>query len=531
MEGDLVAYTPTNIEDVKIGDVIVFKSYVHWPDEKIVVHRISDITKSSKGEIILETKGDKNEYTDQAGPHIPEPYIREDHFMGKVISVSQYPLKIPFVGYLGIWINQGLSSISQPTSSKEPLSYIAIFAPLTISIVILVILIFILPEKAKTFKEKIHLNIFGKKQIKLKRTIITFLIAYIVFLTVIHTFANDSISASVGINADSPGGAIDFGRIETGADSLSKDLPLINPSTMPVKGIVFGRGDISEYVTRQTFVLERGETKFTSVKAVSSNETQNGSFTGKIMLYSSPFWFIFPDDFIYNLLNFNAEATVFILDLLSAIFLTTITLLLLVSITFVKDKLSNWAIDRCWQHSSRLILKKGVTERLATRKNNVKRTFGKNIAWITKIDFSEIKFKENAFSSIGKPIIAALVIIPILYLLDDQMLGIFIAVLIAGYLAYLISCKLRYKIVLTVLITLMLGILYMMIQSNMTVISKQHTMMELMTLVLGAFSIYLLLFALLLIPLSLIAWFLIRIIRNVKERKDPLLSLEGRCDL
>ena len=77
----------------------------------------------------------------------------------------------------------------------------------------------------------------------------------------------------------------------------------------------------------------------------------------------------------------------------------------------------------------------------------------------------------------------------------------------------------------------MLGISYMMIQTNITVISKQHTMMELMTLILGAFSIYLLLFAILLIPLSLIAWFLIRIIRNVKERKDPLLSLEGRCDL
>jgi len=158
MEGDIVAWTPINIEDVDVGDVIVFRSYIHWPDEKIVVHRVSDIKTGNKGNLLLETKGDKNDWTDQVGPHIPEPYIREDHLMGKVLSIGQQPLKIPFIGYLGIWINQGLNLLSQPTSSKESLSYAGIFAPLTISVVILVILIFILPEnylkKQKQLKKK-----------------------------------------------------------------------------------------------------------------------------------------------------------------------------------------------------------------------------------------------------------------------------------------------------------------------------------------------------------------------------------------
>jgi len=227
MEGDIVAWTPTKIDDVKVGDVVVFKSYVHWPDEKIVVHRVSDIKTDSKGNPILETKGDKNDWTDQAGPHIPEPYIREDHLMGKVLSIGQQPLKIPFIGYLGIWINQGLESLSQPTASKGALNYVGIFAPLTISIVILVILIFILPEKARTIKEKIRLNIFGIKPLNLKKTIITFLIAYVVFLTVIHCFAYDSISASVGIDASSPGSNMDFGKIKPGHESYAKDLPIV----------------------------------------------------------------------------------------------------------------------------------------------------------------------------------------------------------------------------------------------------------------------------------------------------------------
>jgi signal peptidase I len=31
MEGDLVAWTPTPIEEVKTGDVVVFKSWINWP--------------------------------------------------------------------------------------------------------------------------------------------------------------------------------------------------------------------------------------------------------------------------------------------------------------------------------------------------------------------------------------------------------------------------------------------------------------------------------------------------------------------
>ena len=89
IEGDVVAWTPTTIDEVEIGDVVVFKSYVHWPGEKIVVHRVSDIKKTQvTSEKILETKGDANTWVDQGGPHIPEPYIHDDHLMGKVVSIG-----------------------------------------------------------------------------------------------------------------------------------------------------------------------------------------------------------------------------------------------------------------------------------------------------------------------------------------------------------------------------------------------------------------------------------------------------------
>ena len=99
MEGDVVAWTPVDVNDIEIGDVIVFKSYLSWPEERLVVHRVTDIKQDSFGGIMFETKGDANEWVDQAGPHIPEPYIREDHVIGKTVSIGKQPLKIPFVGY------------------------------------------------------------------------------------------------------------------------------------------------------------------------------------------------------------------------------------------------------------------------------------------------------------------------------------------------------------------------------------------------------------------------------------------------
>ena len=532
MEGDVVAWTPTKISDIEVGDVIVFKSKVHWPDEKILVHRVSDIKTNSRGEILLETKGDKNEWVDQAGPHIPEPYIKKDNLMGKVLSIGKQPLKIPFIGYLGLWINQGLNSISQPSQSKDSTGYVGIFAPLTISIVILVVLIFILPEKAKTIKEKIHLNIFGRKPLKLKKTFFLFIIVYMLFLSVIHLFAYDSMEASIGIEATSPDVGMDFGRIGVGGESNPKTIPLINPSTMPVKGFVFVKGDMGDFIEPLYFQLESGEEQTKTIKAVAPNGTAGGAYRGDITLYSSPFWLMFPDDLIQNLVRWNPEAAVYILDALSGFILTTLTLSILITITFIGDILSVWLIERSWHHSSRLLFKKETVIKLRTKKKNFRRAISRGMGWILKIDFSKISFNEKPASFVKKPIVAAFIVtIPMLYFLEDKILAMFICVFVAGILAYSITCKVRSKIVLTTLIVMTIAIIDMMIQTNLIVLSEEHTNLEIAALTLGAFGIYLLILAILMMPLALLVWGITRNIRNLKERQDPLLSLEGSCDL
>ena len=94
-KGDMLLWIPTKIEEIKAGDIVVFKSYVKWPDEKLIVHRVTDIkVDKSTDKVILETKGDANQWKDQDNPYINIPYIQEDDIKGKVLCFNSYPLKI-----------------------------------------------------------------------------------------------------------------------------------------------------------------------------------------------------------------------------------------------------------------------------------------------------------------------------------------------------------------------------------------------------------------------------------------------------
>jgi hypothetical protein len=451
--------------------------------------------------------------------------------MGKVLSIGQQPLKIPFVGYIGLWINEGLNILSQPTSSKESFSYVGIFAPLTISVLILVLLIFILPDKANTFKEKIRLNIFGRRPLKLKKTIIVFLIAYIVFFSVIHVFANESISSSVGIREKSPNSSINFGRLNPSISTSKRPLTVINPSTMPVKGFIFTTGEMKDLVKSEIFQLEKGGTKTVTLKLKIENNTLNGSYIGNIMVYSSPFWLIFSDEFVQNLVNWSPQGAIFILDLISAVILTFITIFILVSISFIAEKYSNLSIDFSWCHAPKTIFKKDTIKKVVKVKNKIKTRIGKSIGWIMKVDLSKSESIDTSFSKYVKPAIPAFLFIPILYLIEDQLLAMFFAVIIAGLLAYFISCKLRNKIIITTFVTMGLAISHMIVQSNLAIILKYETMIEFWSVAFGVVGIYTLLFTLLLIPFTICSWAIIHLIRNLKEQKDPLLTLDGNCDL
>ena len=521
-EGDIIAWTPVDIQKIEVGDVIVFKSWLSWPDERHVVHRVTEI-KDVFGKPAFVTKGDANEFTDQAGPHVVEPYVTEKNFVGKVISIGQQPLKIPLVGLIGIWANDGLKALASPTESKGSLTYIGVFTPLVIAIILLVISFVVLPEKAKTVKEKLRRYIFGSRTIDAKKTFVTFLVLYIVLLSFIHCFAYDSTPASLGIQEFPEKSSFELGSVSPGSTTNPKNLPAVNPGIFPVKGIILGSGELTPFVNKAIFSLNSGENKEVVVTATASNTSKNGTYAGNIMMYSSPLWFMLPDEIFLNIYFINAEGTVFIFDVLAACILTIFTTAVIVSAEFLLSAYNTWNINYSWHHARKLLVKKSYTQRFRRTKTKIKHSLEKNVGWLLNINLVEVDLK--------KPIVGSLVLIPILFLISSEILAMCIAAVTASLVAFFISCKMRNKIVLASIIPVFIVAFYIFIKTNFYLLTSSRTLIQSITLGVGAISVYILILAFFLIPISLISWYLTRIIRNVKERKDPLLILEGSCDL
>jgi signal peptidase I len=159
MEGDIVAWTPTDINDVKINDIVIFKSYTKWPNEKLIVHRIKDIKRDDKTfSLMLETKGDANKWEDQNWPYLKSPYIKNDHIIGKVILIGEQPLKIPYIGNFGVFIWSGLNWLVQHKVLTGIYNIISVLPILFVSVVLLFVFN---PEKIKIYKEKLLFSNIG----------------------------------------------------------------------------------------------------------------------------------------------------------------------------------------------------------------------------------------------------------------------------------------------------------------------------------------------------------------------------------
>ena len=116
---------PASFNDLKIGDIIVFRSPGIIEDtgqREVIVHRVADIRIGSHGERIIITKGDAN---DASIPGVDYP-IRVSNYIGKVLYV------IPGVGLL-------------TKAISPPVNYVLIG-------VILVILFFLLRKRKEERK-------------------------------------------------------------------------------------------------------------------------------------------------------------------------------------------------------------------------------------------------------------------------------------------------------------------------------------------------------------------------------------------
>ena len=299
-KGDIVIWIPANIESVRKGDIVVYKSIYG----NLIIHRVTEI---KDGKLI--TKGDASNYTDQAGPHVPEPMVSSKNFLGKAIMIGQRPLKIPFIGNFWLLIHRLAGELAKPMKYGEvsPMRFM-IFLPFVFSLSVFLLLLILWIPNGKSLKEKLHQLIFGPDKISLKNTLYYSLSFFIPFLLLVSFFAYDC--KPLGEN---------------------KEYPVFNPSWLKIKGIAFIEGNKNASIMEKIFTLKSGEVKKLSILG------DKGS--GKIFIYSSPYWILISDDIISYFYSINPKICILFSSLIASLIMAFITFFLLLFTSFIIEKL------------------------------------------------------------------------------------------------------------------------------------------------------------------------------------------------
>lgn len=79
--GTLLISRRTDIEDIKVNDVVNFRSRDNGMLGMVITHRVVKVYEDSDGSIFLETKGDANKYADAK-------LVDEENLIGKVIYAT-----------------------------------------------------------------------------------------------------------------------------------------------------------------------------------------------------------------------------------------------------------------------------------------------------------------------------------------------------------------------------------------------------------------------------------------------------------
>lgn len=80
--GSLLVCQETSIEEIEVGDIICFRSLNPQIMDKVITHRVVEITESGTGERLLETKGDANLSADGE-------FVTQSNLIGRVNHYSE----------------------------------------------------------------------------------------------------------------------------------------------------------------------------------------------------------------------------------------------------------------------------------------------------------------------------------------------------------------------------------------------------------------------------------------------------------
>ncbi len=403
-KGDIVPWMPCSIESIQKGDIVVYRSKAMWNGENYIVHRVVDIIEKN-GKKMLITKGDANNYTDQSGPHIPEAPVDESMLQGKLIMYGKIPAKIPYLGYIWLFINSISRKMTSHILWQSPQSkeHFVIFTPFLASFSAFLLAAVLWLPNGKSLKEKLHELIFGVEKISAHRLLALILLIYIPFLLLTSFFAFDSVSVD-----------------------KEQSVPVFNPSMVGVRAVAFFDGGAA-HINKKIFDLSAGRGGVINISSVEGKE--------KLFIYSSPFWKIIPEESMFYFYNVNPKLCIIYSSIMSALILSLLTLAILI--------IFNLAVDTyiiAGAYSSFLLLLHSITHHFygilskpAEIISSIKKRMNYVMQWNDFMD--------------RRAMYISLLSIPFLYFMFDGIANLFMVSLISSLILSIISYAsgLRFK--------------------------------------------------------------------------------------
>ncbi|MEA2054097.1 MAG: signal peptidase I [Candidatus Thermoplasmatota archaeon] len=534
-EGDMLPWIPCSIKDVREGDVIIYESANSWGRELLIAHRVLEVA-TSNGKITLITKGDANNYTDQAGPHVPEPPVNDKMLKGKAILLGRQPIKIPFAGYPWLWIQHAFKELSKPMAWGKPQAdvHYAVFVPTAVSVSLLVAGVIIwAPENGKSLKDKLKDHIFGPERLSSKRVFVYSLFFYLIFLMIATSFSYDKLSSSLGVDKTPPKSSVFFGSLSEEQESFPQSISVVNPSLFSVKGFIFSSGNISgflDYSGNKIFTLKRGGRFSGNITAYIPRGTELGTYTGNVYIYSSPYWKLIPSSFIRSLHNWNPRGTIIALSVISALVMSIITSLLLMATSIAVGK---YAVMRCYLSWTLLPAHVGMHSvyksfhSFSFSAGRIKKKCMNALKWMDgELHWIEFGIKKPFIASIGGFVMA----LPLLYCFENFVYLLFLSSFFGGIIAYAIGCRWRAEIMLSALLVNTWFSSLFAVKSFLYIFRTNHSLLVPFSSIITIAGIILFLFAIMAIPACLLSWLPGYAIHSLRERLDYGVMLKG-CDI
>ena len=506
--GDIVLWHPADPDTVKAGDVIVYQSYMD--STKTVTHRVVDIDHDEDGNTYFTTKGDANDYTDQSGPHAPERPIGEDNFRGKVLSVAQQPLSIPFVGETWFFIASYLAG--------EP----GAFPWMAFLIIGVVLLIFgsVTYKKAKKDKTKKVMDLFfGAEKVRVKTVFMYAIVIYVVILMLSSFTFHDVASASVGVNADTPETDISF-EMDHGSYS-EKNLTITAPGTpLPHKIVLFPDGDAAQFMSIENpvFTASSGERCNCKVNASVPIYAHDGVYNGEIYVYSSPYWQVLPDSFMENEVRKNPRNAVLYFDLISGLILTGISVALLILLSKAVDFYIVYSTHFSWVMDTLVYRKKSLhRNRIKLVITKIFSQCSRMVRWLYNLDWVDVEPKIPIMSSF-----VGLFFVPFAYM-GYLFAAMASASFFAGLIAYFSGCKWRAGVIFSGVLSTAVVIIFMAV---ICIIGfSGETSMFFMGFLTNVGVAFLIFFLIMLLPASFLSYLPAYVAQRIREKRDPVFKI------